>query len=118
MPPSDRLAELQRQRALAQQHLAWLDREIQAAQTGDQLPSTPAAVLSAAPTPASVSVQLFSSLQTTPLSADAETIIGQYRTDEKSLAQDVRKGCLLYALGAFALLVLGVFGLHFLLRHP
>jgi hypothetical protein len=120
MPPPDRLSELQRQRALVQQHLASLDREIQAAQTADRLAwtSTPAtAILPVASTPAPLSVQLFSSLPPTAVGADAETIIGQYRTDEKSLTRDVRKGCLFYAFLAFVLLATGVFGLYFLLRH-
>ncbi|HZP60009.1 MAG TPA: hypothetical protein VFB27_06750, partial [Opitutaceae bacterium] len=37
--PSDHLSELRRQRALVQEHLAWLDREIAAA-AGETTPLT------------------------------------------------------------------------------
>jgi hypothetical protein len=109
MSSSDRLSELQRQRTLVQQQLAWLDREIQAVQTGEHSPS-PAL-------PAAVPVQRLASPQPVIPDADSEAIIDRYRTDEKSLTKDVRKGCILYAFGAFVLLVLGVVGLYLLLRH-
>ncbi len=104
---SDRLAELQRQRTLVQQHLTWLDREIAAAQPGP----APNPVPSPLPSGGNVIAPTI-----TPL-ADADTILSQYRSEEASLKTDVRKGCLLYASLAFALLILGVFGLYFLLRH-
>jgi hypothetical protein len=109
----DRLSELKRQRALLLQQLAALDREIQAFQAGQ-----PAAPRSIEPPPV---VPAMSSTLIAPLTAipneEAEAIIGQYSTDEKSLKTNIRRGCFLYAAGAFALLVFGVFGLYLLLRH-
>ena len=106
--PERRLDVLLRQRALVQQNLAWLDREIAAeeAQTSLAAPVAPAtAPLSRIPSAAPIS------------DVDAEAIISRYQHDEKSLTSNVRRGCLLYATGAFVLMIVVVFGLYFLLRH-
>jgi hypothetical protein len=122
MSPPDRLAELQRQRALVQQHLAWLDREIDAA-GAHAAPSTPAPAAFATPKPFTAPAPFPAPALARPLrpvaipDTDAEAIIRQYQSDPKSLTNDVRRGCLLYAAGAFALLTALVFGLYFLLRH-
>lgn len=79
---SDRLSELQRQRALIQGHLAWLDREI-AREQG--VPSKPVAPSSnsplTAPLPAPTSGQV------------SESIITQFGSDTKNEVQGMRKGC-------------------------
>jgi len=49
---------------------------------------------------------------------DPDAILSQYRSDERRLKTDVRKGCLLYSAVAFGLLILGVFVLYFLFRRP
>ena len=111
MSTPDHLAELQRQRVLVQEQLAWLDREIQAARP---TPATTPAPVSRPTTRLSPELTPF-----TPASipdADAEAILNQYRSEETSLKADVRKGCLLYAALAFVLLVISVFALYFLLR--
>jgi CHASE3 domain sensor protein len=98
----DRLAELQRQRALLQEHLAWLDREI-AAETS----SKPARTF-AAENPAIISATVSGSSPT----ADAQGIIAQYASKPASLKDHVRKGCFLYfafALFALALAVAAVY---------
>ncbi|MDD3179610.1 MAG: hypothetical protein PHQ04_04585 [Opitutaceae bacterium] len=102
---SDRLIELQRQRALLQEHLAWIDHEI-AAETNRPGVATPQG--RTAPIPP----------LTAPVSAraGAEAILSEYETDQKSLKNDVRKGCLLYLAIAFALVGLGVLMLYFYSR--
>jgi hypothetical protein len=116
MSPPDRLAELRRQRALLQQHSDWLDSEIAAAQAGappvaPPPSATPSAVVSALPAPMPGPVPALDA-------TDPDAILSQYRSDESRLKTDVRKGCLLYSAIAFLLLILGVFGLYFLLRRP
>lgn len=110
MSTPDRLAELQRQRALVQQHLAQLDREIAAESAAAALyTDIPAPTPAVAPLPP---------LAPTPIAdADAEAILNQYRSEEISLKTDVRKGCMLYAAVGLALMIISVFGLYFLLRH-
>ena len=109
---SDRLAELQRQRALVQEHLAWLDREIAAAgkptdrslpaaatTTATTLPATPTAV---APKP-------------TPSEVHVDELLAQYRSAPGAVRQDVRKGCLLYFALALVVLAASVAILYFAL---
>jgi hypothetical protein len=115
MSPTDRLAELRRQRALLQQHSDWLDGEIAAAQAG--LPPV------ANPPPAAASTTLSAAISPLPSptpgpapALDPDAILSQYRSDESRLKTDVRKGCLLYSAVAFGFLILGVFVLYFLLR--
>ena len=121
---SERLAELRRQRALVQEHLAWLDREI-AASSPPSAPE-PAAPSAAPPPPVRPTVQPTALRQVAPPAArlaatsnsapvDADSILEQYRTAPGSLQSDVRKGCLLYFAGALALLALGVTALSFLI---
>jgi hypothetical protein len=109
MTPPDRLTELRRQRALLQQHTDWLDREIARASL-NATPESPPAVPPPAP---SLNVTLRA---TEPLiTADPDAILNQYRSDEGRLKTDVRKGCLLYSIGAFALLGLSLLIVYHLL---
>ena len=97
---SDRLTELQRQRALIQEHLAWLDHEIAAAQ-GKPLPPPIAA---RPPTPAN-GAQSTVKLPATS-GPDVEKIISQYQKDPNALTTDTKRGCLLafgLAMGVIAL---------------
>jgi hypothetical protein len=105
---SDRLAELQRQRALLQDHLAWLDREI-AAESGRGRP--PAQVARPAPFVAPAM-----QVPVSPSPADSEAILSQYRQEPGTLKQDVRKGCFLYF--ALAFLAFGALVLALYLRLP
>jgi len=102
-PMSDRLTELQRQRALMQEHLDWLDQEIAAA--GDR--TTPAR-------PAQPPAQTKPVFTVTPPASgqNAETILAQYQSDQQAMKKDVRKGCFLYFAGAFLMLVLAVWALY------
>jgi hypothetical protein len=133
---SDRLQELLRQRALVQQHLAWLDGEIAKAQGGPA--ATPPAAprqLPPAPRPApppqgyvaSQAAALARHAATAPapstsrsdenphVAAAADAILSEYRVEPDSLKTDVRKGCFLYFFGALAFVALVVTGLYYAL---
>jgi hypothetical protein len=108
---SERLNELRRQRALLQEHLAWLDREI-AAEQGHPPPATAAVAPPAplpAPTPASPATALASE-------RDPDAILARYREQTGDLKQNVRRGCFLYFIAAFALVGLAVLALYFYSR--
>ncbi len=92
---SDRLKDLQRQRALAQEQLAWLDREI-AREMGTAAPVPPAPVVPVAPPAPSVPAIA---------DADADKIMAQYRSAQP-IHNEVKQGCLVYFFAAFA--VVGV----------
>ena len=102
---SDRLKELQRQRALAQEQLAWLDREIAAAGGSAPAPLQSAAPVTDKPGPAVIHEQ-------TATAISADEIIAKYKTDASSAVTKVKSGCFLYLLLAFTLLGLGMFALY------
>ncbi len=81
---------------MIQEHLVWLDREI-AAETG------------APPSPPVRAPALTDPAQT---EAIAEQIFSQYRGEAQSLRSNVKRGCLLYFILAFALVGLGVLALY------
>lgn len=83
----DRLAELRRQRALVQQHLDWLDREIAATGPAPSKDNPP---------------QLAPAVAPTPLPAVAPEA---YAPDPTATQQEVKRGCLLWLVAG--LLVLG-----------
>ena len=93
---SDRLPELQRQRALIRDHLAWLDREIAALQPAAPSGSPPAEGPGAGSRPAPAT------------DTQAAEILSHYRQEPVSLQDGVRRGCLLYFFGALGLLVVSV----------
>ena len=118
---SDRLAELVRQRALVQEHLAWLNREIAAAATAAKTTTTLTSDVTttpAAPAAGSVVVPIASTPTSpdTATPADSDEIIARYQATPASVKQDVRKGCLLYFAAAFVVLGLVVIALYFALR--
>ncbi len=102
---SDRLNDLQRQRTLAQEQVAWLDREI-ARETGQVAPVVP----TAAPASPLVPPSSARSDETTAARA-AEDIIARYQDSHspQSAAKDMKRGCYLaffLALGAVVLIFL------------
>lgn len=124
MPAPDRLSELLHQRALLQEHLVWLEREIAAA-SGPAGPNYPAEattrlVSASAPSPAAVPSWPMPTVtdpaSTTAKVTAAEEIIDQYRVAPDTLKTDLRQGCLLYFLGALGLVALGIVGLYFLFQ--
>jgi uncharacterized membrane protein len=108
---SDRLKDLQRQRALAREQLAWLDREI-ARESAPSAPGPPAAP-SPTPAPAAGPAAPAASAQA---AAEAEAILAQYKSDPSALQKKVKRGCYLYFVAAFGLLGLGVLAFYFLRR--
>ncbi len=101
---SDRLADLQRQRALAQEQVAWFDREI-AREAGQVAPVTPApAVVPVIPRPTAAAAD-------EAAARAAQEIIAQYQDGHSPLsaAKNMKRGCYLaffLALGAVALIFL------------
>ena len=119
MPDSERLQQLRRQRELAAEQLAWLDREIAAASGAPvPAPAEPPLVRPvvsptmpvAAPAPAAPGL-------TPQAAADAEAILAQYRVEPDSMKSDVKKGCFLYFFAALAVVALVVVVLYFSFRH-
>lgn len=120
----DRLADLRRQRALIQEHLDWIDREIiraerqlQAGHSAAHASATPAVIppgalvgSAAPPAPAAQTLAPLSAaaITTPPHLAQADAILDEYRVPTNTLKSDVRKGCLLYFAGAFVLLGAGI----------
>jgi hypothetical protein len=103
----DRLAELQRQRELVREHLAWLDREIAGAApviSGEKAP-TQTPVKPTTPTPAHANGPMPSSLS--PFSAPAVP-------DPIGSAADAKRGCLIFAAIAFFLGALALVAIYFL----
>jgi len=100
---SDRLADLRRQRALIQEHLSWLDREIAAATQPSVTttpPAAPSPVLTETPRQVDGSALLEASLPPTAL--DPESILAETARDAHTIKSDVRRGCLLYFVLALA----------------
>ncbi len=123
----DRLADLRRQRALVQEHLDWIDREITRAERQQQTSGvTPTAmpVANAAPdaspaippNPAPLPPGIPAAVVTPPHLTQADAILEEYRVPTNALKGDVRKGCLLYFAGAFLLLGFGIAVLWFAFR--
>lgn len=129
---ADRLAELLRQRALLQEHLAWLDREIAGASNSaspalaaSPLPDPRAAPLLAPSIPAPpITVRHLPLAASAPViapaadagAADPDVILEQYRVAPAALKTDIRKGCLLYFVGALVFVGLVVAGLYLAFR--
>ncbi len=99
----DRLDELRRQRALVQEQLAWLEREIAALAASPESPpsSTPVAPVD---TPREIR---------SVAAAQAVPDFREYEPDPAAARQEARRGCLLYAAAAFVLLALLAFGILF-----
>jgi hypothetical protein len=119
---ADRLAELLRQRALMQEHLDWLEREIAANQPSarsEPQQTTIRVASQAIPLAGAIrpAVNMARSSVEAGAKADVDALLDEYRVRPETLKQDVRKGCLLYFAGAFVVLGLIVFGLYFALRH-
>lgn len=104
---SDRLQKLLRQRALLQEHLAWLDREIAEAEGVPPLPAD-------RPLPSTARATV-----ATDVSArEAEEILGRFQQDASGVQTDTRRGCLIIFSIAMGLLMLAaIVGYYFYGRH-
>ena len=98
---SDRLNDLQRQRALILEQLAWLDREIAAAANPSAAPQSASAPAASPRKPASVAVD-----------HEAEAIIAKFGSDPHDAIKTARKGCLVFFGLALLLLGLGLYGFY------
>jgi len=106
---SDRLADLQRQRALAQEQVAWFEREI-ARETGQVTPPA-APVTPVIPAATHVIARPTAAAADEAAARAAQEIIAQYQDghNPQSAAKDMKRGCYLaffLALGAVALIFL------------
>lgn len=111
---SERLDDLRRQRALAQEQLAWFDREI-ARESGQSVPiSAPAPAAPIAPAPAPIVTD--HAARDAAISRTADDIISRYEKPPGNAALDAKKGC--YAWFAFAMLtvVLTALGIYLVYR--
>ncbi|MCS6243727.1 MAG: hypothetical protein H2172_07725 [Opitutus sp.] len=98
---SERLRNLQRQQIILREHLAWIEAEI-AQETA------PTENVATRPTPWQ---------RTTPEvnePIDADALIERYAGKERQQPADIRRGCLLLFLGAFALFALLIVGVWWL----
>jgi hypothetical protein len=99
---SDRLSELQRQRDLLREHLAWIEREIAAeVNDGAPLPLQPIAPAPAIRAPLD------------PHEADA--ILAQYSKPPASIATQTKAGCILYFVVGVALLAVAGTVIYFMM---
>lgn len=129
---SDRLQDLLRQRALIQEQLAWLDREIAAASAADATTTpAPAPQPARAPLPQpgylasqAAAIAAHQAAARDPatdrgenpaVAAAADAILEKYRVQPDSLKTDVRQGCFLYFFGALAAVAVIVVGLYYVL---
>ena len=101
---SDRLPELQRQRALIQGHLAWLEQEIAAA---SGRPASQATHATTAPQPVNPSPAVTPAQDENP-----EAIIAEYNSDPKGTVESMRNGCFRWFTVALVLLLLSMYGLY------
>ena len=107
---SDRLSDLRRQRALLAEHLAWLDREIQAEGGLKQeapRPAAPTQSVAAPPAPSGVPPVVAA-----PVEEIAEDILSQYRTAPVSVGASTKRGCLAAFAIFMALLGLATYGFY------
>ena len=102
---SDRLKDLQRQRALAQEQLAWIDAEI-AKETAQAAPSHPRPAI--LPTPLAETAT--SAAETERL---ADELLAKYQGETATSPAAVKRGCYLYFAFAFLLVGLAVVALYF-----
>ena len=106
---SDRLQKLLRQRALINEHLAWLDREIAGSEGVPPLPP---------PADRPLQTVVPATAPTSNATKEAERILGQFQKNAQVVRTDARRGCLLIFSIAMGLLALAVIvGYYFYGRH-
>lgn len=124
----DRLNELLRQRALLEEHLAWLEREIATASARKDHPAPAAPQVSATaeaaaavpaptvPSPIAAVTVIPSSSSRAPIDADA--LLQRYGQDARTSPADLKKGCWMafsVVLAAVVAAALAVYGAWFFL---
>lgn len=102
---SDRLTELQRQRALAQEQVAWFDREI-AREAGERPKPHASAVSPVATASLADASPRSGGIPSSVPSAD--DLLKQYQGSGRSIQSEVKRGCFMYFFAAFGLLAVGI----------
>ena len=118
---ADRLQELLHQKALLNEHAAWLDSEIMAEQQRTGAPTVPEQTPAIDTPPAETPPAETPSVDTPPAeplpnppaprstgNTNANAILEHYRSNPRSLQQEVKRGCFLYFFGSLVLLGLGI----------
>jgi hypothetical protein len=112
---SDRLKELQRQRAHAQEQVAWFDREIareQSLAAPVQPVGKPSSPPSAGGVPApreaikSPAISDIRGADAAGIEMDADRLIEKYRDPKRSVHGEFWRGCAIYLIGAVVLVLL------------
>jgi hypothetical protein len=109
--PDDRLSELRHQRALVQEQLAWLDREIASA-AGAATPAKPAAQ----------SLPPVSAMPSQPAAPptdgdDMNELIKSFEAESRSSLAQTKRGCIWIFVAALALLGLSLFAFYLYVSH-
>jgi hypothetical protein len=104
----DRLDRLRHQRALVQEQLAWIDREIAELSRQADAGAAPAPPTSPAATPTAQPNLVRPTSVAQPLPDFPED-----QADAASMQSAARRGCLMYAVLAVALLIAGAVALYF-----
>lgn len=91
---TERLQKLLRQKALIQEHLVWIDREIT-----DESGTVPPLPNTIKPAPSATASDTASA---------AEKILGQYNKDTNVVKTDARRGCLIMFFIGFAVFILAI----------
>jgi hypothetical protein len=108
----DRLEELRRQRALAAEQQARLEREIAAAEAAAALEKS----LSSLPGARSPIAPNLSPEARQEIEAEANRLLESQRQEPKAVHQGVFRGCLLYVILAFVLTGVGSVALYFVFK--
>jgi hypothetical protein len=95
----DRLDELRRQRALVSEHLAWLDREIQASDSTAVKPASHSAAPMISPVVTPMAVPAQSSTTASRLRSPVVPApdFPEYKADPIATESETRRGCLMAA---------------------
>ena len=101
--PDDRLQELRRQRALVQEQLAFLDREIAAA-SGEAKPPLPI--------PPPVPAAHFQPAAPPAEGGEVDELIKSFQQESRSSLAQTKSGCIWLCVAILTLLALGVYALY------
>jgi hypothetical protein len=124
---SERLNELLRQRALLDEHLAWLEAEIAAEkrkgpvtqEAAPVFPPSSSPLIRPVVVPASVRVAAPPPVIASPaaeVEREAESILEQYRTEQAGVGTSVKRGCFAYFFLAMVILVGSLVGFYFYVK--
>ena len=109
---SDRLHELRRQRALVQQHLEWLEAEIETAEKKARGAAAPARTPAAPNAEQAASPIEAISLREHTTSPEFDALLAAQKSAPANSAAEVKRGCFIAFTLLFVVLGLAVFGLY------